>query len=82
MTITIDLTEEQETRLKARTKAAGMNDPAEYLRRVIDGEPTDAPPYSDMAAYLRKAGVLGAVKGTPRVDGRPWSEIEAAYDVD
>jgi hypothetical protein len=83
MTITLNLTPEQEARLAARAQAAGVSDPTEYLLKLIDTpEANGANGFSstDMADHLRSIGVLGAVEGTPRSDGRPWSEIEAACD--
>lgn len=79
MTLTLELTPEQEAKLKELAQAAG-EDPSRYALRLIDSSLTPGSPHADMAAHLRKIGVLGAVKGEPRADGRPWSEIEAACD--
>ena len=81
MTVTLELTAEEEAKLQAKAARAGVA-PAEYLRMLIDTEPSETPSFPDMASYLRDAGVLGAVTGTPRSDGRAWSEIEAACDAD
>jgi hypothetical protein len=35
---------------------------------------------TDVINHLREIGVVGAVRGKPRADGRSWSEIEAACD--
>jgi outer membrane biosynthesis protein TonB len=55
MTVTLELTEEEDAKLQAKAARAGLS-PSEYLRRLI-ADPSDAPPYPDMAAYLRDAGV-------------------------
>ena len=80
MTLTIELTSEQEARIQAQAQAVGV-DPAAFVLRLID-EVSSLPPTRDMAAHLRAIGVIGAVKGAPRADGRAWSEIEAACDAD
>ena len=82
MTLTLDLTPEQEAKIRNVAQSIGV-ELAEYLIRVIDNGVGDTKSKGeDMVAHLRTIGVIGAVKGTPRADGRPWSEIEAACDAD
>ena len=71
MTITLELTQEQEGRLIQQAQALGLP-PQEYLRRLID-EPQLA---ESVGARLKRLGILGGFSGAPRTDGKPWSEIE------
>ena len=71
MTRTLELSPEQEAKLLEKAKAAGKK-PADYVLDII--EQIEKPErFSD---HLRRIGVLGSVKGTPRSDGKPWSEVE------
>ena len=75
MTLTIDLTPEQEARLAARAQAAGVADPADYLRTLIDESPTGTSDVgstqsgtgADLLAELDAAGLLNGY-GDPTVD--------------
>jgi hypothetical protein len=78
MTIILELTPEQETKVRDSARAIGA-EPAEYLTRLIDQAP--APPAGllpgeSLLDALKRIGVVGAFKSTPRPDGRPWSEVE------
>ena len=76
MTITLELTMEQEGRLSRRATALGY-DPIEYLLCVINELPDDTHSNGEsLGDRLERLGVLGAFEGKPRADGRPWSEIE------
>ena len=86
MTITLELTPEQEATLKAKARESGV-EPAEVLLRLLDETRT-----AGLDAFstekgsqlrrettgerLRRLGVLGGAAGKPRADGRPWSEVE------
>jgi len=72
MTITLELTADQELRLQERARALGLA-PQEYLIRSIDGP---SPAYESLGDRLRRLGALGAFESMPRPDGRPWSEVE------
>lgn len=71
MILTLELTAEQEARLRQKANAIGV-EPADYLIRTID----EARPEESLADRLARKGILGGVTGTPREDGRPWSQIE------
>ena len=71
MTITLELTPEQEADIQARAVAACV-DPAEFVLRLID----DTRRPESITDRLARIGVLGGVAGKPRPDGRAWSEIE------
>jgi len=77
MTLTIELTTEQEARLLEKARAIGL-EPAAYLIRTIEAsEPKPGLlPGETLLDAARRAGAVGAVIGTPRADGRQWSEIE------
>lgn len=78
MTLTLELTADQESRINANASAMGI-DPAEYLRLVIDDLPShpDGPrPGESVFDALNRIGVYGAVEGRPGPDGKPWSECE------
>jgi hypothetical protein len=80
MTLILELTPAQEERLAADAARSGVDTETYALRRLFDGGDETTPPEKSLAERLRDLGVLGAVKGTKRADGRPWSEIEAACD--
>jgi len=78
MTLTLELTLEQEIRLQERARASGVA-PAEYLLHLLDNaqEFAEGPrPGESLLDGLKRIGVVGAFKSSPRVYGRPWSEIE------
>ena len=78
MTLTLDLTPEQEARIQTMSHAMGI-EPTEFLRRMIDDLPhhPDGPrPGESVFDALNRIGVYGAVEGRPRKDGKAWSEIE------
>ena len=113
MTLTLELSIEEEALLRSEAAKAGM-DEAAYLRSLLHtssaphalrslGAPADlggrsiadlieeAGTVEDLPAdlstnpkymeeHLGRIGVHGAVRSTPRADGRPWPEIEAACD--
>lgn len=71
MILTLELTPEQEAKLKDKAHAVGV-EPAEYVISLLDepnlGETT--------GERLRRLGILGGASGKPRPDGRAWSEVE------
>ena len=78
MTITIDLTPEQESRISAEARAAGIA-PAQVVLRLIDDlhpRPTGLLPGETLLDAFMRLGAVGAVEGRPRPDGKPWSECE------
>ena len=70
MTLTLNLTDEEEMRLLAMAQRAGL-DPESLIKRLIDESPdnTDMLPKSpaDALTYWRSHGVLGSY-GDPSVD--------------
>ena len=83
MTITLEISPEAEAALNRSASLAGrpvselaaeLLEDAALQSAESDGEP------ADMVEHLRRIGVIGAVRSTPRADGRPWSEIEAPCD--
>jgi hypothetical protein len=77
MTLTLELTPEQEKRLETGAATHGF-DTNSYVLYLLFRE---SPPPNEgvsLAKRLAQHGVLGAIEGTPRADGRSWSEIEAA----
>lgn len=73
MTLTLELTAEEEAQLRAKAASAGL-DEASYVRRLI--EDADLPQQT-LADTLKD--LVGIVEGTPGPgDGRAWSEVEAA----
>ena len=75
MTLILELTTEQESRLREKAQHAGL-DPEGYLRRLID---MPEAPTTTLAESLKD--FVGVIDGTPGPgDGRAWSEIEAACD--
>ena len=77
MTLTLGLSPQTEERLKHRAATAGVP-LREYVAQIVENAANSEPSQTDMIEHLRSIGVIGAVKGKPRPDGRPWSEIEAA----
>jgi hypothetical protein len=71
MTLTLELSPEQEAKLLEKAKAAGK-EPADYVLDIIE-QANDSERLSDR---LRRLGVLGSVTSTPRPDSKPWSEVE------
>ena len=71
MTLTLDLTKEEEDRLISRASKAGLS-PAEYIRSLIDG---NAIPCSTGDRIRAALGDRPAGSGTST-----WSEVEAACD--
>ena len=53
---------------------------AEYVTRIVEEAANSYVPEPDIIDHLRAIGVIGAVDGKKRADGRSWSEIEAACD--
>ena len=82
MTLILDLTPDQEERLAAAAALSGVDAQTYALQRLFDGEEEIPSSGKSLADRLRELGVLGAVSGTTRADGRAWSEIEAACDAD
>ncbi len=83
MTITLNISPEAEAALSRSASLAGKPLPefaAELLEdAVLQAAPSASSP-SNMVEHLRRIGVIGAVQGKSRADGRSWSEIEAASD--
>jgi hypothetical protein len=78
MTLTLELTVEQEALLWEKARAIGV-DPAEYLIRTIDGlpaEPKGLLPGETLLDAFSRLGAVGAVEGKARPGGRAWSEGE------
>ena len=82
MTLTLELTPEQEATLKRKASQAGLDVPTYAVHLLVDTVPTGADEDSkSLFDRLNELGVIGAVKGTSGPgDGRAWSEIEAACD--
>ena len=84
MTLTIDLTPEQEKALRQRAEQVGL-DISTYASRLLTEMPLATGGDAEKAPFLldrlKQLGVLGAIKGRSGPgDGRAWSEIEAASD--
>jgi hypothetical protein len=77
MTLTLELSPQTEERLKQRAAIEGIPLP-EFVAGIVEEAARAETRPSDMVDHLRSIGVIGAVKGNPRPDGLPWSEIEAA----
>jgi len=78
MTITLELTPDQEARIEARARALGI-DPAEYLLRMVDDLPSPHKgllPGETLLDGMKRIGVVAAYTSKPRADGRAWSECE------
>jgi len=67
MTLTLDLTEEQEARLVARAKAAGIDDPRQYVLSLISSEIDEQMPTTgaELIAYWKRLGVDGLFADRP-----------------
>jgi hypothetical protein len=70
MTITLDLTAEEEARLRADAAVAGISDPAQYVRRLINTAPrrTGRPQTGAELADALEALNLPAGYGDPDID--------------
>ncbi|MDR3707494.1 MAG: hypothetical protein P4L33_04280 [Capsulimonadaceae bacterium] len=82
MTLTIDLTPDEEATLMNKAALAGL-DVSEYALRVLHEAslPTVQDSGETMYDSLKALGVIGIVEGTSGPgDGRSWSEIEAPCD--
>jgi len=79
MTLTLELTPDQEARLSAEAVRCGVDAQTYALRRLFSEDEADMSRPS-LADRLRTLGVAGAIEGAPRLDGRNRSEIEAASD--
>lgn len=78
MTLKLELTEEQEIRLRERARAEGV-EPEEFLMRVIDVVTPSTKglrPGESVLDALKRVGYVGSFKGVKRADGKAWSEIE------
>ena len=78
MTITLELTPDQEARVEAKARAFGIQ-PSAVVLRLIDDMPSESHgllPGESLLDGLKRIGVVAAYKSKPRADGRPWSEIE------
>ena len=77
MTLTIELTSEEETRLQRRAARMGLT-PAEYVRRTLAVRPVvkrapraavaEAKTGSEIMAELKRKGIFGAGYGDPSID--------------
>ncbi len=68
MTLTVDLTPEQEARVQEEAKRCGLSVAEFVLRRLLgDGEPTGA----ELVKDLKASGVLGAFADRP--DSPEWA---------
>jgi hypothetical protein len=83
MTITLNISPEAEAALSRSASLAGKP-LSEFAAELLEDAALQAAPgdpaSSGMIEHLRRIGVIGAVQGKPRADGRSWSEIEAASD--
>jgi hypothetical protein len=79
MTLILELTPDQEERLTAEAVRCGVDAQTYALRRLFSEDETSLSGPT-LADRLRALGVVGAIEGTPRPDGRNRSEIEAACD--
>ncbi len=78
MTITLNLTPEEEAKLTQRAVEAGNGDPADYVKALVVQDTYLAG--RTLLDRLNELGVVGSVSSTPRADGKSWSEIEAPCD--
>lgn len=76
MTLVLELTPEQEERLAAKAAQAGIDRETYVLRRVFDDANETEEPQPTMYDRLMALGVIGAIDGKPRKDGRNRSELE------
>ena len=81
MTITLELTHEQEARVEAEARATGIEPAAVVLKLIDNMQPasTGLLPGESLLDAAKRAGFAGAFEFEPRADGRQWSEIEG-YD--
>jgi len=83
MTLTLDISPEAEAALNRSASLAGKP-VSDYAAELLEDAALKAAEHdgqpADMIEHLRRIGVIGAVRSTPRADGQPWSEIEAASD--
>jgi hypothetical protein len=79
MTLTLELTPDQEERLSREAARLGVDARTYAIRRLFSEEDADLSRPS-LAERLSALGVVGSVEGAPRPDGRNRSEIEAACD--
>jgi len=75
MTLILQLTPEQEERLAADAARLGVDTETYALNTLF---PDSSPPTirESLGDRLRRHGLLGAVEGKPRKDGRNRSELE------
>ena len=75
MTLILQLTPEQEERLAANAARMGLDTETYALNTLF---PDSSPPAvrESFGDRLRRHGLLGAVEGKSRADGRNWSEVE------
>ena len=76
MTLNIQLTPEQEARLEANVARSGFDLETYAVRRLLGDEDDVIPAGESMYDRLMALGVIGAVEGKPRKDGRNRSELE------
>lgn len=83
MTITLNISPEAEAAL-TRNASLARKPVSELASELLEDAVLQMTPgnpvRSGMVEHLRRIGVIGAVQGEPRADGRSWSEIEAACD--
>ena len=77
MTLTLNLTPEQEARLNAQALAAGL-DPAAYVLHMIEQgpEPKGLLPGETLLDAFERLGAVGVIDAPPRPDGKAWSQCE------
>lgn len=78
MALTLELTKEQAAKLERQARVVGIK-PAEYVLRLIDDLPEPPKgllPGESVLDAAKRLGAAGVVQGTPRADGRAWSEVE------
>ena len=84
LALILELTPEQETRLSEEAARAGLDVETYAIQRILPPLP-DAKqwaPGETWGSRLRAHGLLGAVEGKPRKDGRNRSEVEGFPDND
>ena len=79
MTLTVNVSPEAELRLLERAALSGVP-LAEFVSQIVEEAAHNDEPRPNMIDHLRAIGVVGAVRGKQRPDGRSWSEVEAACD--
>jgi hypothetical protein len=81
MTLRLELTPEQEQQLAADAARMGIDTETYALNKLFPETPSTT--RESIGERLRRHGILGAVEGKPRKDGRSWSEIEGfPQDID